>query len=672
MHAVMTWQSTLCKGVFVVGLVLATELVGVRTASAQALLLERLPGGTELVLVSLPLADATTLAWPTQEEDEPAMQLLSGRLTLAADVEDAFADPEGEAAAPPVIVAVGGASPGELAGLLTRVLSGRPLYETATPRLPRPVEGGLDRRLGAPGSDAQLRLEVPLPPPDDPRRSAVEVLWDLVPELLADAAPFLAGRVEGDLGVLEARVEADLGELTIHELRLGLVRFASDPTLQVDAVEAAARRLSVGRQAMLEAHPDGALKVLARWSAGGEEAVREFLFGLDAVTVDGVRDAAATWLAHHPGRAQLVLPPAVFNPRFARGPEIIRLGNDLTVAVLERSGAPLAVVCLRPVMVPDLDGSVTATVLARIARQLRSGAERPGWVRVRNAPPMLEVAASADDLGELLEQVASATSEVADDRLPAAATNDDARRRALALMAARLGLAGDEQPSPAALLRPGNLALGVVAGDAEAALEAVHKFWSIASIDTGAAVVHNVAAATRSRVAAAGDRSVLVVALELPFGGSEAVAMVVGEVLGERLRVNWPEASITVHRPFVPGRSLVLLEIEVEGTVAELEHAVAGAWRKITAAVDEARLAPIKRRVAAGSSAEMSGVAGHARRCAGAAAGAAAWRQPAELELEILTQDAQLVSEVLAELKDWSKLETTAAGELPIDEPHRP
>jgi hypothetical protein len=666
----MTRQSTLAKGLLAVALTVAAGLVPARDGHAQALLVERLPGGTELVAVNLPLADATTLAWPSVTAEQTPAHLLAGRLTLAAEVEAALADPDAAGPAPSVVVAVGGASPGELRDLLARVLGDRAPVPTLPAVPPRLVEGGLDRRLGLPGSDAQLRLEIPMPPAADPRRSAVEVLWDLVPEVLAGAAPVVTGRVDGDLGVLEARVDADLGELTVSELRFGLVRFASDPALEPAAVGDSARRLAVGRRATLEVHPEGALQVLGRWLAGGEPAVREFLFGLDAVTVEAVREVAATWLAHHPGRAQLVLPPTVFNPRFARGPETVRLDNDLTVAILERSGASLAAVCLRPVMVPDLDGSISATVLARVARQLRTGDGRPGWVRVRSEPPLLEVAAPVDGLGELLERVAGAYAEVADDASPVPAASDDARRRALGLMSAQLGLAADEV-SPATLLRPGNLALGVVAGDAEAAHEAVRKFWSVAGAKAPAADIQSLPTEPRSRVAATGGRSALVVALELPWAGSEAVALVVSEVLADRAMATWPDAAVVVHRPFVPGRELLLLEVDAPGTVVELERLVGEGWRRVVRAVDEASLAPVKRRAAALSSAEMSGAAGHARRCAATAAGAVGWRQPAELELEILTVGPDLVSEVLAGLADLPALPVTAAGALPIDEPRR-
>ena len=88
----------------------------------------------------------------------------------------------------------------------------------------------------------------------------------------------------------------------------------------------------------------------------------------------------------------------------------------------------------------------------------------------------------------------------------------------------------------------------------------------------------------------------------------------------------------------------------------------------LTSVIGEEELASIKRRVAASASAEMSGVSGHARRCAATATGAARWHQPAEFELEILTVDPGIVNAVLEAFGDFSALQNTAAGSLPISE----
>ena len=497
----------------------------------------------------------------------------------------------------------------------------------------------------------------------------MEVLWELVPQLLADVVPHLQSRVEDDIAILEGRIDAELAGVTVSDLRLGLARFASDPALDADQVVTARRRLTVRRHALLEEHPDAALAVLDRWLAGGEEAVRQFVFGSQGVTLESLRAAAVEWLPGHPGRAQLVLPPRFFNPRFATGPAIVNLGNDVTAAVLERRGAPLAVVCLRPVMVPDLDGEVTATVLARLARELRAADPRPGSVRVRTSPPLIELAGPVDGFGELLEQLTAAYGTVTADLGTAISGGDGARRRALDLMAGLLGITEEDDPSPATLLRPGNIALGVVAADAEAATEALGKFFRPGPESARSTDIQSVPTTARTRAVAPGPVSVVVTALETSFGAREAVNLVVRELLEERARAIWPEARIEVLAPYVPGRSLLLFIVAGEGTVDDVEGLLGAGWTALTEQVDEHELTPIRRRVAAGESASMSGVAGHARRCAAVAAGAARWHQAAELELEILTTDPAMVSAVLAGFSDLAALRSTAAGALPIDRP---
>jgi hypothetical protein len=643
---------------------------GAARCESQALLVERLPGGAQLVLVNQPLADATTVVWPVPAGTETggSAELIAGRLTLIADLEAALAtaDDDQPPPAPPVIVGVGGASSEELASLLERVLADRAPYPIDEPARVSLVEGGLDRRLGAPGSEAFLRLEVQMPPSGDWRRSSVEVLWDLVPKLVAEKVPFLQSRIEGEIGVLEGRVDAELAELTVSELRLDLARFASEPTLAADDVAEARRRLQVRRHAALEEHPDAAHRVLDRWLVGGEYAVREYVFGIQGVTLESVRDAASTWLPYHPGRAQLILPPRVFNPRFAVGPQTHRLANDLTAAVLERSAAPLSVICLRPVMVPDLDGEVTATVLARLARELRAADSRPGSIRVRTGPPLIELAGPADGFGELMEQLTAAYRVVIADDTPIASGGSGARRRALDLMAGVLGITEEGDASPATLLRPGNLALGIVAVDGEAAAEALGKFWPSVAAEHPTTDIQSLPVAPRTRIAAAGDESVVVVALDLAFGGLEAVTSVSRELLETRARGLWPDARVEVLAPYVPGRSLLLLVVASVATLDEVEADLQARWSRLVSPVDDEELTPVRRRVAARASAEMSGVSGHARRSAATAAGASRWHQPAEFELEILTVQPGFVDEVLQSFATLDGLQTTGAGVLPI------
>ncbi len=660
-------QVSRIKGFLLSIAVALTAMSGAGDATGQALLVERLPGGTALVVVSQPLADATTVVWPVADGDEVGSEVvISGRLTLNADLE-AGLGVVADAPAPAVVVAVGGASPAELTPLVTRILGDR--RPVAGPRLEvEPVrEGGLDRQLGPPGSGAWLGLTVPLPAAGDPRRSSVEVLWELVPSLLPSSVPALQSRVDGDRAILEGRVDAELAELHVREIRLALARFGSDPALEEGDVAEARARQEVRRHAALEEHPEAAEWILERWRFGGEAAVRDALFGLRGVTLASVRSAAAEWLPNHPGHARVTLPPRVFNPRFAVGPESLRLANDVSAAVLERRAATLSVVCLRPVLVPDLDGALTATVLARVARELRASERRPGWIRVRPAPPLLEVAAPADGFGELLEQLSRAWAAVAADTGAVDAGDAGASRRALDLMADRLAVSRVESPTPASLLRPGNLAIGVVATDGEAAAEALAKFWGASSPGPRTAVAENMPAGRRTRIAAPGDESVVVVVLELAFDGTDAVRLVTGELLEARLATLLPGARSRVLRPYVPGRSLLVAEITAPGTVNEVESVVSRAWPGLMANVDDDELAPVRCRAAADASAAMSGVAGHARLAAATAAGAARWRQPAELELEILSLEAAAVTAVLDELAAFDELETTAAGALPID-----
>jgi hypothetical protein len=175
----------------------------------------------------------------------------------------------------------------------------------------------------------------------------------------------------------------------------------------------------------------------------------------------------------------------------------------------------------------------------------------------------------------------------------------------------------------------------------------------------------------RTRIAASGDESVLVVALEMAFDGDEAVAMVLRDLLETRAGALWPKSRVAVLRPYVPGRSLLVLEVAADDTVDGVERSLARQWSSLISAAGEAELAPVKRRVAASASAEMSGVAGHARHCAATAAGASRWHQPAEFELAILTVDAQALNAILKGFSDLKTLVTTGAGALPIAELER-
>jgi hypothetical protein len=634
---------------------------------AQALHWERFANGTEFLLVTQPLADATTVVWWTEADgDLTPRTVTSGDMTLIADLESALAIDD-SLSAPPIVIAVGGATQNELEALFERVFAGR--AAGAIPDISRKMvaEGRFERRLGSPGSDAQFRLEVNLPEPGDPLRSTLEVLWDLLPEILATDLKGVRSRIEGDLGILEARTPADDVDLEMRQIRVGLARIGGDPRLQEAQVEAAVRRLFVRRQAFMERHPEAALHLFDLWTVGGLDAVREFLFAGDGVTIDGVRSAARRWLPGHPGSVVMILPPRTFNPRFASPPEVVQLESGLAVAVLERTGSSLATVCVRPVVVPDLDEEVAATILTRVARELRGSAERPGWVEVNPSPPQLELASTAEDFAVLMEGLQSAIPKVAGDQRALGFEDANPRRRALRLMAGLLGVAEGSQLTPAALLRLDNLAVGVVVEDGEAATEGIRKFWAS---DTGVdnASVRSLAPVPRVREAVAGDTSVLVVALELAVAGDEALRLVVAELLRDRGAKLMPEASIEVLQPFVPGRPVLLVTVTAAAPMEAVEEMLEQAWQTLTSAAREDELAQVRRVVAARSAAQWSGALGRACRSAAVAAGAVWWRSSSELEMGILSVPVEIVELTINDLADWKDLKNTGAGILPIVE----
>lgn len=649
-------------GSFLVGLLLALSVP--RPGAAQALHVERLAGGTELVLVSLPLSEATTVTWPAG--DGAAGVVTSGDLTLAADLETRLGGLE---TAPPVVVAVGGAVLGDLRGVLERSLAGR-VVATQPVSPPQPegglAEGGVERRLGRPGDEAMVRLELPLPPPGDFDRTTVEVLFEMLPTMLAARMPGLTSRVSNGVEVLSRTVDAQLAEVALRELRLQLARLAAAPELDGDRAEQARQRVEVRRLAELGSHPAGAEQLLRLWQEGDVAAIRERLFGAAGVTVASLREAAARWLPVHPGRGVLVLPPRVFNPRFAPGATTVQLDNDAMAAILERPGAGLAVVVLRPVLAPDLEGGLAEEVLARLAAEVRASGMAPGWVRVGQEPPLLELAAPPDSLPEVLEALQPALERVAGDDQPVARDRADARLRALVLMAPRLGLGAADSLTPAVLLRPSNLALGVVAPDEETALEAIRKFTIGGASPTAATSVGEVAPTSRSREAVPGDESALVVDLELDAGVGEVLPQAVRELLRSRSQAFGDELGVELLEPLVPGRQVLLLVAHGELPLSEVERRLREAWPRLTGPVKNDELEPLRRRLAAMLTAEGSGPLGAARRCAAVAAGAAVWRGISDLEMEALGLSGEEVNRALTGLGPWSELATSGAGVLPL------
>jgi hypothetical protein len=635
-------------------------------AAGQALHVERVGGGTELVLVTLPLSEATTVAWPLA--DGSVTSMTSGGLTVLADLAQML---EGLEEAPPVVVVVGGVQPKELRPVLSIGLGERRPMQWTPESVPL-IEGGVDRRLGAPGSEAQLRLEMMLPAPDDWRRSPLEVLWELMPALLGPQLPGVMARVDGDLARIESRIDAEVADLELRRLRLQLARIAADPKIDSEAVNAARRRLQVRRKALLGIHPEAAEIVARLWIQGGGTAVQEYLFGVEGVTVDRVADAARRWLPQHPGHAVLRLPPRVFNPRFAADPQRVQLANDAVAMVLERDTAGLSALCLQPVLLPDLDGQLSGTVLARLAAEIRVSAGVPGWVRVARRPPVLELAAPDDGFAELVEELQSAVELVARDDVPFADQNPDARRRALQLMATLLGLAEDVGLSPAELLQPRNLALGVVAPDGETAIEALQKFQIGGSADQAFTQGRALSTVPRLREAAPGRESALVMALDVISIGSPVTPAVVGALVEERTRQLVEGAEVEVLSPIVPGRNMVLLVVVAEATLDELERRLEAAWPEIVGPVSGDELAPVGRRVAADVTVDMSGPVGHARRCAAVAAGSVYWRLPSDLQMEALTLSPEVVTGLLAAFGSWQDVQTTGAGVLPIPDSESP
>ncbi len=643
--------------------------------AAQALSAARVGEGVQLYVVTMPLADAATACWPAASlEDRSMLECRTGgALTSVADLEAALragspADGDGPTPAPSVVAIVGGGALAELTSAVTRAVEGRPVAALPPEVRVAVREGLVERRLGRPGSDAVVRLTIELPPEAHPTRTSLEVLWELLPGLLRAESPNLVARVEDRFGMLEVRHDSELWEGELRRLRLGLARLASSPGLEAAGVEAAAGRLAVRRHAELERHPEGARRIAELHLSGGAAAVREHLFGTSGVTLAAVQQAAASWLPQHPGVVEVTLPPRVLNPRFASPPEVVRLGNDLTAAVLERPSTPLAVLVARPVVVPDVDGTLSATVLARVAVELRRQSDPPGWIRVHSDPPQLELAAGAEELGRLAEALRQALAQVAGDDREVSGDDDDARGRALTLASHLLGLSELVSPTPAELLKPSNLALGVVAPDGETAVETLAKLL----VERGAGrrtAASAIRVDNRTREAVAGTTSTLVVLAPIPPSLSEGAALVLESVLVERARSALAGVACEVLRPHVPGRPTLILAVTAEGPLEALERRLAKVWPQLIRPVKEADIGGVRRLVAQSWSAATSGASGQARRAAAVAAGAVRWRTPADLELEILTLQAEPLSAELAALGPYERLASCGAGVLPVPGP---
>ncbi len=635
-----------------------------RAVAAQTLELLPLGDGGTVVVVTLPMSDGVSLAWPEATGDgQVTIRSTTVPALMGAGELEKVLGSEPENAVPPVVAVSGPMRPDEIAGLVARLGASRPAVSLPRVSAPPLEEGGVERRLAPPGSDAVLRLRLPLPPAADPLRPAAEVLAALIPEALGDAGKALTVRRDGDLIVLSMPVSPELAEVRLDRLRLALARLAEDLGLDAGAVDRARSRLAVRRQVTLAQHPTGAEVVVREWLAGGEAAVRGRLFGLAGVGVHRVEEAARRWLALHPGAAELLLPPRVLNPRFASGPESSSEVGGVSTTFLERPATPLEAVVLRPVLSPDLGGGSTAAVLARLAGALRQLPDAPGWAEVRRNPPQLELAAPAGDSATLLEVLAKGLEQVSADTTPVAA-GESAEDRALGLMAGMLGLTSGGPPSPSTLLRPDNLALGALVVDSESFKEALQKLLGVRVGAVSSGVTSEAPAPGRRRAAVPGKEACLVLRLEdgAASADGEAGVLLVEERLGRALDA----ASIKVLTPLVPGAHPALMVVTAEASLPDLEKTLKDEWASATAPPSEEELTGIRRRLLEHAARRFSGAVGRAAFMAEIAAGVRTWLPPSQWQTGVLAMAAEDVAGKLSHWQSWNDLLTTGAGPLPV------
>jgi len=634
-------------------------LLGVmpRNVAAQALTVRSLEGGTEVVLVTQTLAEMSAACWPalTESMKWEGRCVVGSDLTFTAAIEAALGDLD---EAPSVLIIVGGSGRREAIDRAGRVLVGKAAAQ-APPRGELGMdEGGQERCLGQPGGPSVLRLEVQLPPVEDADRTAVEVLWSLLPRHLAGASPGLRSRIEGDIGFLELSVDGDLGDLELRSLRLGLAQVSGAPSLESEEVEREANRLRIARSAQLESVERAGLELLDLWVRGGSDGVRQYLFGPDGVTLARVREAAGQWLPRHPGHAVFVMPPRHFRPRFAPGPQSSRMSNDLSAAILARPSAHLSTLVLRPVLLSDLTGDAEAVVLTRLATALRRSENRPAYIAVESRPPRLELAAEAGDFPALCEALQRALHDVSADMTPTAG-GSDARRTALLLMAGLLGMDAGADVTTATVLAPGNLAVGGVAADAELALEALEKF-GVGGRVSGVTPAGTLGGEPRHRMPAAGTQSVVAVAV--PLAAGFPIPETVAELVSSRAAYLIEGVTAEVLLPLIPGRAVMVLVISRDGEVVALEEALEKRWKKLFAPATEQELEGLRRKVAARVVTVAGGVLGRARVCAAIAAGADSWRTPSDREMAALTVDLVAVNFDLELLAETTDAQWTASG----------
>ncbi len=633
-------------------------------SSVAAQTLEVIPAGpgVRAVVLTLPLDDAVSLAWPEVAEDgRVAVQAVTVPALMGSGELERRLGAAGTV--PPVMVVTGPLRPDEISGLVTQLAADRDVAELPPPSRPELIEGGAERRLAPPGSDAELRLRLPLPPRGDLRRPGAEVLVHLLPSLLERSQPRLSVHVEGDVAELSRPVEAERAEGTLARLRLDLSRLADGLEVSAGEVARIRDRMAVARAVRLGRHPHGAEELVRCWLAGGEPAVRQFLFGLGGVGPQRVLEAARGWLALHPGAALLLLPPRVLNPRFAAAPRTEELPDGLTVVILERPATPLECLVVRPVLTQDLEGGATAAVLARLAGALRQAAEPPPWAEVRRDPPRLELAAPPGQGATLLEALNHGLEVVAGDAT-AVQAGGGARERALGLMAAALGLASGGPLTPAALLRPDNLVLGAVVTDGEAAAEALRKLLAEGGPPAAAATASDLEAPTRTRVAVPGRTACLVV--RLPGGAAGGPARLAAWLLVHRLAGSVEELSVEQLEPVVAGGHPALVAVWARSTLPELERTLRERWPSLTAPPGDEELEAARRELLGEESRRFSGPLGRAGLMAEVAAGCRRWMAPSQWQAGILALGRDDLEPILAGWSDWDGLLTTGAGPLPV------
>jgi len=133
----------------------------------------------------------------------------------------------------------------------------------------------------------------------------------------------------------------------------------------------------------------------------------------------------------------------------------------------------------------------------------------------------------------------------------------------------------------------------------------------------------------------------------------------------------FPDATVEVLDPWVPGHSVLLVVVTAVSPLEALEARLQTGWKTLTAPVQEDELIQARRQTAAATAARWSGATGRARRCAAVAAGAARWRPVSEMEMSILSVPAENANLVLSSLGRLEDLPITAAGVLPIVDPDK-